>query len=67
MRFPWMVEMRNRRARFVRPSSARKRSRVGKKTRTPSVKEQSGGTPSREYAEDGKCLEVTFRTASVWL
>jgi hypothetical protein len=65
MRFSWMVEvrfpmveMRNGRTYFVRPSSARKRS---------SVKEQSGGTPSGEYAEDGECLAVTFRTASVWL
>jgi hypothetical protein len=71
MRFSWMVEtrveMRNERLCFVRPSSARKRSRERKKTRTPSGKEQSGGTTSGEYAEDGECLAVTFRTASVWL
>jgi hypothetical protein len=66
-RVSWIVEMRNGRSCLVRPSSARKRSRERKKTRTPSVKEQSGGTPSGKYVEDGECLAVTFRTTSVWL
>ncbi|KAF2685487.1 hypothetical protein K458DRAFT_12950 [Lentithecium fluviatile CBS 122367] len=60
MRLSPMVETRNEGPCFVRPSGAAKRSQAGKKTRTPLVEGQGGGTPSGECTEGGECLAVMF-------